>query len=219
MTTISQQLTHANENLRDGWISAASTWTYASASTITVPSGAASIYQKGDRIRWKQGGAYKYGVLVAVADTLLTIAVNTDYTVATPTAITDNYYSHQANPLGYPGSFNYTPTYTGFSSNPSGVTAKYSIIGNRCFLYVFTNIAGTSNATGYTLTAPITNAGPLLSLGAAQALDSGSLVTLTPICQVSASSTTITCYAGQANNAWTNSGDKRVVWINGSYEI
>ena len=33
----------------DGWISANETWVYASATTITVPSGAASKYQKGTR--------------------------------------------------------------------------------------------------------------------------------------------------------------------------
>src|ERR1035437_2933126 len=86
----------ANANLpyRDGWTPATGSWTYASASTITVPSGAAAIYQKGDRIKWTQT-TVKYGVIVAVADTLLTIAVNTDY-VVTNAAISAIYYSHQA---------------------------------------------------------------------------------------------------------------------------
>jgi hypothetical protein len=87
-----------------GWTDVSDTWTYVSANTITVPSGAASIYQIGDRIRFKQGGGYKYFVLIAVADTTLTILVNTDYTVANA-AITDIYFSHQSNPIGYPGWF------------------------------------------------------------------------------------------------------------------
>lgn len=103
----------------DGWQRANETWTYASASTITVPSGAASRYQKGDRVKWTQT-TVKYGVIVTVADTLLTIAVNTDYTVANA-AITANYYSHQANPLGYPTWFTYTPNFnTGSFDNGSG---------------------------------------------------------------------------------------------------
>ena len=40
----------------DGWINANEAWTYASPSTITVASGAASRYAIGDSIRWKQGG-------------------------------------------------------------------------------------------------------------------------------------------------------------------
>lgn len=105
---------------QSGWIVASGAWTYASASTITVPSGAASLYQKGDRIRWKQGAGYKYGVLTAVADTLLTILVNTDYTVANA-AITDNYYSHELNPMGYPQWFNCVAlTYTGIDDGAGG---------------------------------------------------------------------------------------------------
>ena len=65
----------------DGWTPVTGSWTYASASTITVPIGAASLYQKGDKIKFTQT-TVKYGVIVAVADTLLTIAVNTDYVVA-----------------------------------------------------------------------------------------------------------------------------------------
>lgn len=110
------------EVVSDGWKSAAETWTYASASTITVPSGAASKYAVGDRIKWTQT-TVKYGVIVAVADTLLTIAVNTDYTVTTPTAITDNYYSHELNPLGYPTYFAWTPTLKGSISDPTMDTA------------------------------------------------------------------------------------------------
>ena len=109
----------------DGWISANETWTYASASTITVPSGAAAKYAKGDRIKFTQT-TVKYGVIVAVADTLLTIAVNTDYTVANA-AITDNYYSHQASPVGYPVAFNVTVT--------NGLESKISMIGRELTIY------------------------------------------------------------------------------------
>jgi len=145
--------------LIDGWTPADATWTYASASTITVPSGAASIYQKGDRIKWTQT-TVKYGVIVAVADTLLTIAVNTDYTVANA-AISANYFSHQANPLGYPGFFNWSPTVT-FSGGtvPNTVSrsaAKYWLIGTMCTFTIsqaYTN-AGINN-TQVDLTLPIT---------------------------------------------------------------
>ena len=124
----------ANANLpyRDGWTPATGSWTYASASTITVPTGAASLYRKGDRIKWTQT-TVKYGVIVAVADTLLTIAVNTDYTVANA-AITLNYYSHELNPIGYPHWFTYAPTYSAAGSMTfTSVTtsyARFAINGN-----------------------------------------------------------------------------------------
>ena len=62
----------------DGWMPAEETWTYASATTITVPSGAASKYSKGDKIRLKQGAGYKYFYVVGIADTVLTVTGGSD---------------------------------------------------------------------------------------------------------------------------------------------
>lgn len=86
------------------WIKPQETWTYASATSITVPSGAMSKYSVGDKIRLKQGGSYKYFYVTAVASTALTISGGTDYTLTSAT-ITDNYYSKSTNPVGFPGSF------------------------------------------------------------------------------------------------------------------
>jgi hypothetical protein len=88
--------------LNDGWLDPIETWTYASASTITVPSGAASKYSVGDKIKLTQT-TVKYFYVTAVADTLLTVTGGSDYTVANA-AITSNYYSH-SNPVGFPGGF------------------------------------------------------------------------------------------------------------------
>lgn len=87
----------------DGWISVSDSWAYASASTITVPAGAASKYAKGDRIKLTQT-TVKYFVIVGVADTVLTVLVNTDYTVANA-AISAISYSHELSPVGFPGWF------------------------------------------------------------------------------------------------------------------
>lgn len=123
----------------DGWISANETWTYASASTITVPTGAASKYKKGDRIKWTQT-TVKYGAIVTVADTLLTIQVNTDY-VVTDAAISANFYSHELNPIGYPGWFAMAaPTWTvstfddGAGGQPTTNIFRISIKGNTAFV-------------------------------------------------------------------------------------
>jgi len=89
----------------DGWIDANETWTYASADdptyTITVPSGAASKYGVGMRIKWTQNGTVRYGIITAVADTVLTVYGGTDYNVD-DAAISANYYSSQKAPLGFP---------------------------------------------------------------------------------------------------------------------
>ncbi len=48
----SDLVTLATTSEVDGWQDPAQTWTYASAATITVPSGAASIYSVGDKIKY-----------------------------------------------------------------------------------------------------------------------------------------------------------------------
>ena len=171
-------------NLIDGWTPVSSTWTYASASTITVPSGAASIYQKGDRIKWTQT-TVKYGVIVAVADTLLTIAVNTDYTVANA-AISSIYYSHQANPLGYPHWFNYTPsiTYAGGTTDPTSNTigfAKYNVTANICSIVLkSTLVKGTGDRTVIMFSDPVTRLSTgIMSLNAYSACSGANAM---PVC-------------------------------------
>jgi hypothetical protein len=140
-------INNLNDAVISGWIPAGETWAYASASTITVPSGAVSKYSVGDRIKWTQT-TVKYGVIVAVADTVLTIAVNTDF-VLTDAAITLNYYSHQASPIGYPRRFNYTSTIAsgvGTITTVGTVVAKFSIVGGMCTVAIKVTI--TTNGTG-----------------------------------------------------------------------
>ena len=54
-----------------GWIPVSDTWTYASATTITVPSGATSKYKVGQGVKLTQSGTVKYFYIVGVTNTLL----------------------------------------------------------------------------------------------------------------------------------------------------
>lgn len=135
------------------WIGISDTWTYASAITITVPSGATSLYQKGDKIRLKQGGNYKYFVISTVADTLLTFYSSSDYSVANA-AITDIYFSRKENPFGWPDWFN-NPTVTmnvsyfddGAGGQPTQVSCRWSIHAKKCIVVArFTGVKATTDA-------------------------------------------------------------------------
>lgn len=110
----------------DGWISISGTFTYASATTINVASGAALIYAKGDKLRFQNNdsGTWLYVYVVVVADTLLTVVGN-----AVPNAtLTDAYYSHQSSPLGFPTYFAYTPTISWTASSaPAGSPTKKEV--------------------------------------------------------------------------------------------
>ena len=142
----------------DGWT--ATTGTYASANTITIASGGASKYTKGDKLRLKQGAGYKYYSIIAVADTLLTVTGGSDYTVADAT-ITDMYYSHGASPVGFPVSFNYTPTVSATSGTITTATAssKFSVIGGSIAIAGTTTLTDKGTGTNtLRITLPVNNA-------------------------------------------------------------
>ena len=121
----------------DGWVNSDETWTYASTTTITVPSGATAKYQKGDKIKLTQT-TVKYFYIIGVADTVLTITGGSDYTL-TDATITDNYYSKVENPQGFPNSFNYTPT----GPTNTTLTGKFFIVRNHLWGSIKGAVTGT----------------------------------------------------------------------------
>lgn len=107
--------------LRSGWVEADETWTYASADdptfVITVPSGAASKYSVGMKIKLTQT-TVRYFIITAVTDTTLTVYGGTDYDLA-DAAISANYYSLVKSPQGFPldpDKWTYAPTVTDTTS-------------------------------------------------------------------------------------------------------
>ena len=147
----------------DGWISTNETWTYDSATTITVPTGAASKYAKGDKIKLTQT-TVKYFSVVSVADTVLTVTGGTGYTVA-DAAISLNYYSHQESPIGFPHWFTAaTPTYGGGGdmtfTSVSETYNKFKVSGKTVTYKL--RAAGTTGgvaSTTITFSLPVTAAG------------------------------------------------------------
>ena len=146
----------------DGWTEAGETWTYYSPTEITVPSGANSKYQKGDKICLTQT-TLKYFNIIGVADTLLTITGGTDYTLANVTIVNPK-YSKLYNPQGFPTTFSYTATWSGSGSMTisswGGTNEKFWIVGNVCY-FAYYNTGGTTAGTAdlaITATLPITPA-------------------------------------------------------------
>lgn len=142
----------------DGWIPVSSTWKYASATTITVPSGAASIYKVGQGIKLTQT-TVKYFYIVAVANTLLTITGGSDYTLTNAAISAISYTNTPGTAIGFPVWFNYeqTLTWSGTApTTPSKSESYFKIDANACTVnvsYVFTD-AG-SSITGCTLILPV----------------------------------------------------------------
>ena len=211
-------------NNTDGWIATADTWTYASASTFTISGvNRTSIYTAGTRLKFTQTTT-KYAVVVSSTfstNTTVTIAVNTDYTIANA-AITSPYYSYQSKPQGYPSFFNYTPTYTGFSANPTTGTAFFSVNGGICHVFHTESAAGTSNATSFTITTPVAPNSTVATNGVSglgQGTDNGSNLTAPISIFCTGGSTTLTLYKDISGTAWTNTGNKRATNISIFYPI
>lgn len=141
VTNGSGTLSFATAGSTDGWTAVSDSWSYASATTITVPSGAASLYKKGDKIKFTQT-TVKYFYITTVADTLLTVTGGSDYSVANA-AISAISYSHVANPIGFPDYLNTTAISfsTTYLDNGSGGTitsssSRFNIQGAVCTHFI-----------------------------------------------------------------------------------
>lgn len=150
----------------DGWNLVSDTWSYSASNKITVPSGAQSKYPNYCKIRWKQGGAFKYAYAKATSDTELTIYAGSDYSVAN-SAITDVYYSVSECPLAFPQWFNYIPSTTNLTGGSIDV-AQFNIYKNLCHV----RIQYTAGAIGgdVTISTPVTGYSVLVSDSVGQAV-------------------------------------------------
>jgi len=91
--------------LLTGGIYVDDSWTYSSVSgqigTVSVTSDGRERYEVGMKVRFKQGGSYKYFVITAVNETSISISGGSSYTL-TNSSITDLYVSNWRIPLDWP---------------------------------------------------------------------------------------------------------------------
>jgi len=164
----------------DGWVDdTAETWTFASATTFTVPTDLRTKYTVGTRIKLTQSATVKFFAVIAAptfggGNTTVTISGGSDFTFAN-SAVSANFHSYVVNPQGYPTWFNWTPGYTGFSVNPTIRCCKFAMYGNMAHIAYADNGNGTSNAAGFTVTGcPITpSAGVSFTSFQATVIDNG----------------------------------------------
>lgn len=148
-------LTYLNEalspfsHLLSGWAPAIETWAYASADRIDVPSGAMNRYQRGDKIRFKQGGDWKYFFVDSVLDTRLVLRGLSGATVENA-PITDAYYSKAASPQGFPFVICREILYTGDTALAAGdyiYTRSYHPMGYNFLILRLTSNVNSSHRT------------------------------------------------------------------------
>lgn len=196
-------------NLDQGWTLMSESFTYAASSTITVATGAASRYQLGDKVKLTNS-TVKYFYITTIADTLLTVNGGSDYSLSN-TTITSVYISRASRPFGFPARHNFTQNLGGFSAVPTQSVATFRIVGGWVGVDLYQNNTGTSNATSFTMNAPVTVAtvsGGAWGTSTWAMTNNGVLLTTTGVAVVSSGGSTITLYRDGALTTWTNTGAK-----------
>lgn len=149
-----------------GWIERSETWTRTGNYTFTISGDVTATYRKGTKIRYKDGGAFEYGVVISSSysapNTTITLATNDDYAMAAAT-ITDKAISFVENPEAFPDWFNYANTIAGSASGSMTwtltlvIVAKFKVQGATCKYNVFAiGTTGGTASNALRLSAPIT---------------------------------------------------------------
>lgn len=106
---------------------------------------------------------------------------------------------------GYTG---YTPTFTGFSVNPT-VTARYFQLGKFVHVYINASVHGTSNATTFTMTLPFTAANTVDQyVPIAGYNNNGARGTTSGLGVITKNTNIMTLYTNTNLAAWTASNNK-----------
>jgi hypothetical protein len=111
-----------------GWNPISAALSYASPTTMNINTDMTGVVPKYVKLRWKQGTSFKYAYLVNITAALWTINTNLDYSVANA-PITDVAWSISDPAIGFPKSFNYTPSFTNFVLG-NGVLFAKAFIAN-----------------------------------------------------------------------------------------
>ncbi len=105
----------------------------------------------------------------------------------------------------------WSPTLTGFSVNPAGASYRYKVIGRLCYINIYQPNAGTSNATSFSISLPITAANNA-SYGCVpySTTDNGAAQTTPAQAVIAAGGSTVILAKSisGAGGAWTNANGK-----------
>ena len=106
--------------------------------------------------------------------------------------------------------YSWTPVFTGFSADPTGVTARYTISGKTCIARVAMG-NGTSNATAFTITLPVAAASGILQLLPLSFVrDNGATQTDMGVLRTQSGVVTADVFRNAALAGWTASSTKKV---------
>jgi hypothetical protein len=207
-----------------GWFADNETWVYVSSTSFKVVGRDVTLkYPVGTKVKWNDG-SLKYAYVISTAfgtDTTVTICAGSDYAVVNAT-ITANYYSYSAAVSGFPQWFNWTPTLTGFSADPTNCVNRFQIKGRTVTFTIRQVTNGTSNATTMKFSLPVTPATITNQIWLFPIVYTDNSVAATVFGRGIIASGDVTMACGinaGTSDGFTNSGGKRAASIDGFYEI
>lgn len=114
----------------------------------------------------------------------------------------------------------WTPTFTGFSADPAGGTYYYRRVGKDIVAVINMPSAGTSNATGFTISAPVAarNIVGAQWQGSGQGKDNGLGIATPVLIRILAGTSTFDIFKDWTGTTWTNSGQKQLISATITYE-
>jgi hypothetical protein len=145
-----------------------------------------------------------------------TLSAGAGYTWTVPTFTADNLIHR---PVYETRILAWTPTPSGFSSNPAGIY-HYQVVGRNAALFIREFTSGTSNATTFTETAPfsaMTLTSGLWVGGALLAIDNTAAAT--GVSYIATGSNSIVHAKGGVAAGWTSSGEKRATGVTLTYPL
>lgn len=150
------------------WYEIAEPVVYTNSSTITVSNtnvDLTKMFAKGDPIRLKQGGSYKYFYVYSLTATTLRVNGGSAYTL-TNAAITDLARGLKLNPSGHPVLLTYAPNIVASTGTYSNLDAsqyelaRYMMVGNLVILKLNVTFGSLTNNATLRYDIPIPNGNP-----------------------------------------------------------
>lgn len=149
-----------------------------------------------------------------------TLSAGAGYTWSVPTFTNTNLLQRPTNKTRW---LSYAPSITGFSSAPANAIYEYQITDTDVVVRLHEGTAGTSNATGFTYSAPMTAKTVTDGLWATYFLgkDNGSFLATPSYASIATGGATITCYKDGTSAAasWTGSSTKQCYYMELRYPL
>lgn len=208
----------------DGW-TPGEAWTFVSTSTFSVASDVTLKYSKGNLIKLTQT-TVKYFYVIGVGafsagTTIITVTGGSDYALANA-AITLPFFSNGVEANGFPQWFNWIPSYTGFSVNPTPVFNRFCIVGHQITCVIRQVGTGTGSGTTFFISLPVTAASVGVSYfwsGFGIAFENSSLVAGPAMASIPTAGTSMQIYSNPVQAGWTNNSNRCLTGLTIVYEF